>query len=669
MADPIVVTSFFTLQDFKELINGEKIVLPEWVTRHRFPDVREKYQALFNKYPALLGYQGDWLVIKNAKCFDYIDLQEIKQPGLLSILFYSCVIPAIVLNKVTCAGWNIVFVGSSSGEGMVLENGCHFGFLHWLDSSQGGQISIRQSRCEGINLLGNSEAGGISVDQSSQTGRIMLTDRSSVGLILIRGTCLVEGVDISQESWAERIVLRSECYLPRITIVGGSSGNISVYERSQLDRLDVVRSKTGSLNIDRGGFCNNILLRSESKTQNITVVGTNNIFNLEIDSSVVERVFVSNVYGSIDLQNAFCQFIRYDHCQLHRVSIQAGTKGEFYFEDSRINHLALYKTAILKDAVLSIVNSELHVIQFQELLVQGQLILRNIKAMFEEIHFRPERHPITRIFEDVQAGSLKGDIFVRLNRASEQISEKNESEIQEFLKQFSLGALFRVVDSSLGKTEITGSQLQGFRFEYRDSKLLEVFIAGTKIARERVNIYVRDVTQPLYGAEFYRQKVSIYNQLKRIFENQGDIVETTWYHAKAMENQEKLLQLNYGGVPRKWYSEPGFDLLSFRLNKISNNHGESWRRALIFLLVTSFVMYLAYYGSINYYRPFSWSGTGVLMGDYFSFLDITHKSDFLVPRERQTAISKFLDFFGRVIIGYGIYQFIAAFRRHGRKGA
>ena len=45
----------------------------------------------------------------------------------------------------------------------------------------------------------------------------------------------------------------------------------------------------------------------------------------------------------------------------------------------------------------------------------------------------------------------------------------------------------------------------------------------------------------------------------------------------------------------------------------------------------------------------------------------THKIDFMVEKDELNWGAKVLDFFGRAATGYCIYQFVAAFRRHGKK--
>ena len=56
-----------------------------------------------------------------------------------------------------------------------------------------------------------------------------------------------------------------------------------------------------------------------------------------------------------------------------------------------------------------------------------------------------------------------------------------------------------------------------------------------------------------------------------------------------------------------------------------------------------------------------------LIGYYFSFIDITHRSDFLVKKEELNGWSLTIDFFSKVVSGFFIYQFISAFRKYGKK--
>jgi len=56
-----------------------------------------------------------------------------------------------------------------------------------------------------------------------------------------------------------------------------------------------------------------------------------------------------------------------------------------------------------------------------------------------------------------------------------------------------------------------------------------------------------------------------------------------------------------------------------------------------------------------------------LVGYYFSFLDLTHKKDFLVPKTELNGWSVTMDFLNKVVVGFFIFQFISAFRKYYKK--
>jgi hypothetical protein len=146
---------------------------------------------------------------------------------------------------------------------------------------------------------------------------------------------------------------------------------------------------------------------------------------------------------------------------------------------------------------------------------------------------------------------------------------------------YSTTSIFRLSQSSLGKTEITDSNLNGFRFAFLNSKLLDCFISGTQLSKNNINIHAYNSTtdEPLADEVIYEQKVSFYSQLKKIFDNQGNVVETSWYHTQATENQQQLLKILFKQQPGSWFkklrSDRFWDLFTFESNKQSNYHGES----------------------------------------------------------------------------------------------
>jgi hypothetical protein len=366
--------------------------------------------------------------------------------------------------------------------------------------------------------------------------------------------------------------------------------------------------------------------------------------------------------------------MEFSNCHLHQLIWGAGTKGVLCIDNSYINGLNLFKTTLLRDAVISIIDTKVYIAQLQELAVQGQLILRNVEPAKRPFEWTPK---ILKYIEEQEAQESDNDQIKRIYSFKKELLSEQENTYYEHLKELqtnpqfqdSKKPLFRIANSSLGKTEITGSDLREFYFEYRDSRLLETFISGTKLPKEEILIYNK--TDILPDRVRFEQKVSIYSQLKKIYDNQGDIVEAAWYHSKAMDNQQKVLKLERKNKEgKKWGRRVNerFELAGFWLNNISNNHGESWSRALLVVFLSSILSYAIYYTCLFYDRSFSPSGIWSFLADYLSFLDPLHKIDFLVEKKHVTPPAKIVDFIGRLMVGYGIYQFIAAFRRHGRKG-
>jgi len=96
----------------------------------------------------------------------------------------------------------------------------------------------------------------------------------------------------------------------------------------------------------------------------------------------------------------------------------------------------------------------------------------------------------------------------------------------------------------------------------------------------------------------------------------------------------------------------------------TNNHGLSIIRPFLLFLVFTIPLYIAYLWSLGRINNNSIDYT--LFGSYFSFIDLTHRTDFLVNKEEFTGISLALDFINKVVAGFFIYQLIAAFRKYGK---
>jgi hypothetical protein len=663
--------------EFIKAVKGEWAPKAEWFfkqfgARIKFPEI-----SLSLRYPQqmyIVVRDSEIILPDNIYSLPLINI-DYKTSKKVGFVFYNCILPDVDIHKCKFNEW--VFVNSVAGD-MLFNNGelaeikieqSKVGSLGFNDHSECRNIRLRMnseidfisfsnnSKCNMIELHEGSVCGDIDVDSNSRIDKIEITKNSLVGDIAVDGQSKSGHIILGENSTFEKISIKGKSAGGDIIIRDNSAaGGLLIDENSSIEKIEIIERSQ----------CGNVSVLSNSQSESIEVDGYSQTGNIEVKNSRVLQLKVSNNYCSVYLYNANVPLMRFVDCCLHELEWSAGTKGELYIDGGKINYLKLFKTALLKDAILSLNNTQIFVVQLQELVVQGQLIFRNIVSAVMPFLWNPG---INQNFSPDKAAENTNGVLSAIygNKAGLNLKQKEKYKSDLENLQYTFDArkmpLFCIIDSSLGKTEITGSDLSKFNFEYRDSKLLETFFSGTKLPKNDIKIYNQEAAG---GIKYFEQKVSIYNQLKKIFENQGDIVEATWYHSKAMNNQASVLKIAYLDS-KKWISEQLFDLIRFWLNKITNNHGESWWRALKFILFISLTMYSLYYTSLHYQESFSVKATDRFFRNYIIFLDPTHKIDFHIPKVTLGVWQVLFDLLGRILIAYGIYQFIAAFRKHTRK--
>ena len=153
---------------------------------------------------------------------------------------------------------------------------------------------------------------------------------------------------------------------------------------------------------------------------------------------------------------------------------------------------------------------------------------------------------------------------------------------------------------------------------------------------------------------YFKTRYETFLQLKKQLEASGNFYEAQKFQAisnEALKNVENL---------------PYWDRVILKINSLSNNHGLSIKAPFIGTIFISIIFYILYLWSLG--RMFNCNGIDWnLFGYYFSFLDITHRTDFLVSKIELNGWSLTIDYLNKIIVGFLIYQFIAAFRKYGKK--
>lgn len=152
---------------------------------------------------------------------------------------------------------------------------------------------------------------------------------------------------------------------------------------------------------------------------------------------------------------------------------------------------------------------------------------------------------------------------------------------------------------------------------------------------------------------YFKNRYEVFLQLKNKLDQSGNFQESQKFKSISNEALRRVEDISL------------WDKFILKINHFSNNHGLSIKRPLALLLILTIVMYIFYLLSIG--KIFNSNHIDFnLLGYYFKFLDITHNSTFLVEKDALNGWSIFIDYMNKIIVGFFIYQFIAAFRKYGK---
>lgn len=167
-------------------------------------------------------------------------------------------------------------------------------------------------------------------------------------------------------------------------------------------------------------------------------------------------------------------------------------------------------------------------------------------------------------------------------------------------------------------------------------------------------VSINRITDESYKRENYRQ-------LRIAMENQGSRREALRYKSLEMHYLRKDVAF-------------GWDKLLLYLNYLSNNHGLSWSRGVLFTVLSSLGFFLMYQTTIPS-PSFWWTGDFSLQENKEAFKNgaidfLRYLSSFPTLRfsdDGDGFWTNVVVILSRIFAGYGIYQTIVAFRKYGAK--
>lgn len=163
-------------------------------------------------------------------------------------------------------------------------------------------------------------------------------------------------------------------------------------------------------------------------------------------------------------------------------------------------------------------------------------------------------------------------------------------------------------------------------------------------------------------------KKETFRIIKQHFESNGDDLEYVKYLKLEKKPIFEIVTQNLVKTkPKKFWNYPHhiFDIISLGLNRISNNHRNSYLLGILFTIGIGLAFFSLSVISLPDYQfewnPFKWD-MDEFWKNYLTFMNPTHDAD-LFDDFRPTGWTYFWQTLGRIFVGYGIYQTVQAFRK------
>ncbi len=587
--------------------------------------------------------------------------------------------------KAICYGKKISFEGKNTFKNISLQGSLDnikfekaniFGQIAINEDSSINYLQISSSKIEHDIIIRKSSIKLLRIDEHSQLKALLYEDSNS------------SYIDIKNADFKGLLTIDST-FIERIIIY-----NCRVYDNFSFASSTIEAKKTTSLlfsyffvegtcSIGNSNFLsididNTVIARSLSfsriKVDNNFIIRQLSSDTLRIDeNSKFKSISFYQLYTSLlNLENIIIDSnkINFNCCRFDELYHFDLPKYEFLFEYCNINEVNFSEKTNPKDNIYTFIKCSFSLLKISNFNNLGNLFFRGIKPKYKNLllqNFRKE------LLEKIQK---TGILDVK-------IEQEYEKPVGLHYPQYVNSPIVIFDQSSLGKAEFTDFDFEGFEFSYNNSKITETFISGGTLPK---TIEIPKLIEEDSPTDYYIQKVGAYNQFKKVFESQGDNFQSTYFQAKAAENQALLLKEQKKSIliknkesSKNWFqkiktwinisffSHNAFERLTFWFNKISNRHGESWVQALKFIFFISIIFFNLYCWLSRKYEltnNISWNDFEKILGDYVSFLDPTQKI-----KEDINGLGKLAIFVSKIFIGYGIFQLIAAFRKHGKKSS
>lgn len=425
----------------------------------------------------------------------------------------------------------------------------------------------------------------------------------------------VKEIDISGSNF-ERIFVTS-CDIEVLTLRNGNYKSFQFYE-STIGFIKIINGNFDELNFSRNKLIEGLqILGGEFKSVVFwgdQAWGEKNISRIYIQGGKYKSIHFNKSVeiSTINITGGEIEDILVNSITLKELSIKGSANPIFPLVIKRIIFSEINKLSV------DIVGTDIPKIKFDNCYASKDSVFRFISIMVGRIEFKNFINYGQFTFNDLSLN--KGDFIIK--------------------------------NSDLGKTTLINCKIEQSRLRFTSSKITEIFITGTQM--------------PGRIAGSNESKRLAYGQIKKVYENRGDVIEANLFFSREMNSYYNALS---------WRNDL-WEKINLAFNKISTNHGRSWERGFASTLSVGLVFYWLYLYLLGF--RISWHGSAEtflnLHSYFFDFINPVHKTDFVITEQKYNLayipkmwLARLCEGFSRIVIAYFIYQLIQAFRKHGKK--
>ncbi|WP_288339544.1 hypothetical protein [uncultured Roseivirga sp.] len=589
---------------------------------------------------------------KSIKINDYITINATSEKNKNQRIFKNISVEEPILISGNY-GYNLYFENNCSISNLAISDihgldedrtlaittagNSHISFLRIQDSIPSFSISVWESSSitilklskvsmSSIYIKGKSLVSQLSIEKLS-IERIHIKDQSKIHFAIINRetNCkyfstseetTVQNINICEKSVIENLTLESDKNIQGIDIQTGC--RISEAKIGILQKINTLDIKDSTID--------NLIVKDESKIEEWNISGNSEVHNLEFINNcrIHELSLINNaIIGNLEVNDfAYCySTLVTDNSGILRINLKGGTIGQLRFSDC-ITSMIYFKGSNTRfDNGINLENLKVNSLSFQDFKINTGLQLFNVES------------------NDAENSSIK---FIR---------------------------------SNIGHSSFINVKLETFNFLFfSDSQISQSFLSQTRFPK-RIETGMDRGT-----ISHHRQVKLLYEQIKSIFQNQGNRTNTLEYQSLELSAYFSELSRSFAQSwkTRRFWAEEFIDWLTLCFNRHTTNFGTSWTRGFLALLVTTIPLFiLLLWSTKGVVAVWPWQMNsedfGLYTTQYFDFINPTSyiwkRWDFIYELEGGEIRwgVKLLLLFSKVLIVTIIYQIIQAFRKFGRK--